>query len=261
MKYECGEMRAARMGSTLKRLKFCVFGSFMREWDMDGVKVIATAIDRSNMKVVYQNKSMAYKVLKRLFDILLAGTALVCLSPIFLVTALAIKLEDGGTVFFSQLRVGKNMKVFKMYKFRSMKTDADKMHEQMKAQCGEDEVSFKLKDDPRITKVGKFIRKFNIDELPQILNILKGEMSIVGPRPLPVYEYEEERERYGDRYSLRYSVPQGLTCFWQISNRGSISFERRMEMDVEYAVTCNIKADVTLIVKTALLTVTGKAEY
>ena len=124
-------------------------------------------------------------------DILLSTAALVCLAPVFLITALAIKLEDGGPVLFSQNRAGKAMKPFKIYKFRSMCVDADaRMQEMMKdnEQTGH---AFKIKDDPRITRVGRFIRKFSIDELPQLINIIKGDMSIVGPRPILTFQMEE----------------------------------------------------------------------
>jgi len=193
-----------------------------------------------------------YAVCKRTFDVVMSLFALIVLSPVFLVTAVAIYLEDKGNIFFTQERIGYQEKKFIIYKFRSMKINADKIHEQMKQEYGEEEVSFKLKNDPRITKVGKFIRKFNIDELPQLINILKGDMSIVGPRPLPVYEYEEERKRYGIQHIERYAVPQGLTCIWQISSRADVSFERRMQMDVEYAKRCGIRLDLLLIIKTAL---------
>lgn len=202
-----------------------------------------------------------YAVCKRIFDVVMSLFALIVLSPVFLITAVAIYLEDKGDIFFTQERIGYQEKKFNMYKFRSMKINADKIHEQMKQEYGEEEVSFKIKNDPRITKVGKFIRKFNIDELPQLINILKGDMSIVGPRPLPVYEYEEERKRYGNQYIERYAVPQGLTCIWQISSRADVSFERRMQMDVEYAQRCGIRLDLLLIFKTALEVITGKAEY
>ena len=202
-----------------------------------------------------------YLIGKRVFDIVMSLLALVVLSPVFLVTTVAIWIEDKGPAIYVQKRVGQGEKVFNIYKFRSMCTDAEQIHEQMKKECGNEEVSFKLKDDPRVTVVGKIIRKFNIDELPQLLNILSGDMSIVGPRPLPVYEYEDEKNLYGEKYALRYDVPQGLTCIWQISNRADVSFEERMQMDVEYAKSCNTSMDIALIAKTAIYTVVGKAEY
>ena len=166
-----------------------------------------------------------YRSLKRMSDIVISFSGLIVLLPVFLVTAAAIIMEDGAPVFYAQKRIGRNEKEFKIYKFRSMYKNAEEIHETLRKEYGCEEISFKLKEDPRITKVGKIIRKFNIDELPQLINILKGDMSLVGPRPLPVYEYEEERRQYGKRYIERYSVPQGLTCIWQISNRASVDFE------------------------------------
>lgn len=230
---------------------------------MDGTKVLTkdTVIDKNHMKEVYQRKSLLYRIWKRIFDICLSCIALVCLSPIFLITIIAIRVEDGGPIFFTQLRAGKDMRPFRIYKFRSMRKDADKIHEELRKKYGNTEVSFKLQNDPRVTKTGRIIRKFNIDELPQLLNILAGSMSFVGPRPLPVYEYEEEQKRYGEKYIRRYFVPQGLTCYWQISDRGKHSFETRMQQDVDYADNCCIKEDLKLIVKTFLFTICGKAEY
>lgn len=202
-----------------------------------------------------------YRLSKRGFDIAAAILGVILLSPVFLLTIIAILAEDGPGVIYTQERVGKNGRIFKIYKFRSMWKDADKLHEKLREKYKNTEVSFKLHDDPRITKTGKIIRKFNIDELPQLFNILSGDMSFVGPRPLPVYEYEEERRRYGEKYIQRYSVPQGLTCYWQISDRGKQSFETRMQQDVDYAKNCCMREDIKLIVKTILFTVLGRAEY
>ncbi|MCM1126045.1 MAG: sugar transferase [Lachnospiraceae bacterium] len=230
---------------------------------MDGVKVLTkdVATGRSRIGEMHLRKGLLYRGWKRVFDICLSCTALVCLSPIFLITIIAIRAEDGGPAFFTQIRTGKDRKPFKIYKFRSMRMDADKIHEDLRKTYNNTEVSFKLQDDPRVTKIGRIIRKFNIDELPQLINILAGSMSFVGPRPLPVYEYEEEQKRYGERYIRRYSVPQGLTCYWQISDRGKQSFETRMQQDVDYADHCCIKEDVKLIAKTFLYTICGRAGY
>lgn len=164
-------------------------------------------------------------------------------------------------MIYRQRRIGKDYKIFYVYKFRSMCRNAEQIHEHMKEESGETEISFKLKDDPRVTKVGRIIRKFNIDELPQLINILKGDMSLVGPRPLPDYESNDMQKRYGEKYDKRYTVPQGLTCYWQISDRGSVTFEDRMEMDCRYAEDCCLKTDIILILKTFFSTVIGKAEY
>ncbi len=210
---------------------------------------------------IADNKSLAYRFVKRAFDIAASILGLVLLSPVFLAAMAAIAAEDGAPVIYKQTRIGKGCKPFKIYKFRSMVKNADERHEKMRKELGDKEVSFKLKEDPRITKVGYWIRKFNIDELPQLINILKGDMSIVGPRPLPGYEYEEERRRYGNKYMERYGVPQGLTCRWQLSNRAEVSFEERMQMDVDYARSCTLAEDVKMVIKTLLRTVSGKAGY
>lgn len=236
---------------------------------MDGVKLF-TGLENSLVAeenaYLYIDKEISvgrklYRPVKRMADIMISLLGLIILLPVLAVTALAIVIEDGGPVFYTQKRIGKNEKEFKIYKFRSMYKNAEQIHETLRAEYGCRDVSFKLKYDPRVTKSGKIIRKFNIDELPQLINILKGDMSLVGPRPLPVYEYEEEQRRYGKRYIGRYSVPQGLTCTWQISDRASIDFERRMQMDVEYARKRGFWLDFKLVMKTFIFTVAGNAEY
>ena len=139
---------------------------------------------RENMKAIYAKKSILYKFIKRTFDILSSGLALILLSPVFILTAIAIKLEDHGPVFYSANRWGKDMKTFKMVKFRSMRVNADELLHHLLMDSEQTGHAFKIKDDPRITKVGKFIRKYSIDELPQLWNIFKGDMSVVGPRPI-----------------------------------------------------------------------------
>ena len=215
---------------------------------MDGAKALTknSVIDRNNMKVIYQRKSSVYKFLKRLFDILLSGIALICLSPIFLVTAVAIKLEDGGPAFFTQPRAGKDMKPFKMYKFRSMYVNADEKLAELLKDNEQTGHAFKIKNDPRITKVGKFIRKVSIDELPQLINIIKGDMSIVGPRPILPWQMEEcnEYERQ------RLIVQPGLTCYWQIGGRANIKWEEWVELDLDYIQDMSLWTDLKMIVKT-----------
>ena len=202
--------------------------------------------DRYHMQAVYQKKNPAYLKLKRGMDILLSAAALVFLAPVFLFTALAIKLEDGGPVLFCQYRAGKDMKPFKIYKFRSMLVNADaKMPEMMKdnEQTGH---AFKIKNDPRITRVGKFIRKFSIDELPQLINVIKGDMSIVGPRPILTFQMEEcsgyERQRL--------VVQPGLTCYWQIGGRANIEWKDWIEMDLDYIEDMSLWTDIKIIART-----------
>lgn len=205
-----------------------------------------TIIDRNNLKEVYQNKSQAYKCLKRFLDIVLSGIALICLSPVFLFTAIAIRLEDGGPAIFTQQRAGKDMQVFKMYKFRSMYVNADeKMAELLKdnEQAGH---AFKIKNDPRITKVGRFIRKVSIDELPQLINIIKGDMSIVGPRPILTFQMEECNEYEKQRVIVK----PGLTCYWQIGGRANIKWNEWVELDLNYIEDMSLWTDLKIILKT-----------
>ena len=237
--------------------------SYLRRRKTDNMNKNTAAPAEGAKEYTPVRKSGVYRVLKRTADIAASLFALIILAIPLLFVALAVMIEDGAPVFYTQERVGKNRRKFRIYKFRSMRRDAEKIHEKLRQEYGSSDVSFKLKDseDPRITKVGRFIRRTNIDELPQLINILKGDMSLVGPRPLPTYEYNEEQSRYGDRYAARYDVPQGLTCYWQISSRSEVDFDERMQMDADYARDAKISVDTKLLFKTAVYAVTGKAGY
>lgn len=195
---------------------------------------------------VYDHKANIYKWLKRGFDIVASGVALIVLSPIFILTSLAILMEDGGPIFFTQERAGKDMKPFTIYKFRSMYKNAESMFERMQAQNEQTGHAFKIKDDPRVTHVGKFIRKYSIDELPQLLNIIKGDMSIVGPRPI-LYSQMEECNAYEKQ---RLIVKPGLTCYWQVGGRANIKWDEWVELDLKYIKDMSIGTDLKLIFKT-----------
>jgi exopolysaccharide biosynthesis polyprenyl glycosylphosphotransferase len=199
-------------------------------------------------------KRYAYRITKRFFDVVLSVIGLIVLSPVFLITAIAIKLEDGGPVFFSQMRSGLNEKPFRMYKFRSMCTDAAEKHKEMLKYNEQDGPAFKMKNDPRVTKVGRFIRKTSIDELPQLVNIVKGDMSIVGPRPLPVYE----TEKCNDYQKQRLQVKPGLTCYWQVSGRNNLSFSEWMEMDIKYINEAGMLTDMIVFFRTFKAVITGE---
>lgn len=201
---------------------------------------------RINMREVYVGKSIVYKALKRFFDIVLSGLALVLLSPVFLITAIAIKLEDGGPVFFVQPRAGRDLKPFKMYKFRSMYVNADEKLKDLLKDNEQTGHAFKIKNDPRVTRVGKFIRRVSIDELPQLINIIKGDMSIVGPRPILTWQMEE-CSRYEQQ---RLIVRPGLTCYWQISGRANIKWKEWVELDLDYIADMSLWTDIKMIVKT-----------
>jgi len=183
---------------------------------------------------------------KRAFDLLVSAAALLILSPVFLAIAVAIKLESKGPVFFRQTRVGLNGRQFSMVKFRSMYPDAEKRLAALRAQNEMSGPVFKMKNDPRITKVGKFIRKTSLDELPQFWNVLTGTMSIVGPRP-PLPAEVRQYERWQRR---RLSVRPGITCTWQVSGRNGISFEQWMELDLEYIDNWSLKGDLRIFFKT-----------
>ena len=197
------------------------------------------------MKVDQGNR--IYLFLKRVIDILGAGLGLIILSPVFLIVAIAIKVEDSkGSILFSQKRVGQYGKKFNMYKFRSMVSNAEELKDKLMEQNEMSGPMFKMKHDPRITKVGKLIRKTSIDELPQLINILKGEMSLVGPRPsLP-----KEVAKFEPWMLERLEVKPGLTCYWQVMGRNDIDFEDWMKLDIKYVHDRNLWLDMKLIFKT-----------
>ena len=187
-----------------------------------------------------------YLFLKRGLDIVASTLGLIVLSPIIILVAIAIKLESKGPVLFSQDRIGKNGKIFKIYKMRSMVQNAEELKEKLLEQNEMSGPMFKMKDDPRITKVGKFIRKTSIDELPQLINVIKGDMSLVGPRPsLPKEVKEFELWMYE-----RLAVKPGLTCYWQVMGRNNIDFEDWMKLDIKYVRERNFFLDIKLIFKT-----------
>lgn len=198
-----------------------------------------------NIKVTHK-KSYSYLLIKRGMDVIFSLIAIIILSPLLLITAICIKVDSIGPVIFSQSRVGKNGKVFKMYKFRSMVSDAEDLLCKLKSKNEMSGPMFKMKCDPRITKIGKFIRKTSVDELPQLFNILKGDMSIVGPRPnLP-----KEVEKFTSVQKQKLLVKPGLTCYWQVMGRSNIDFEDWMKLDLKYIRERNTWVDVKLILKT-----------
>lgn len=187
-----------------------------------------------------------YHFFKRSLDIVASAIALILLSPLFLFLAIKIRHEDGGPAFYSQERIGKNGKPFKMYKFRSMIVNADQLVEQLEEQNEIDGAMFKIKDDPRITKIGHTIRKYSLDELPQLWNVLIGNMSLVGPRPpLP-----SEVEEYTDYDKLRLTVTPGCTGLWQVTKRNDADFDEMVELDLYYINNSGFWYDFEIIFKT-----------
>lgn len=191
-----------------------------------------------------------YNFFKRIFDLVLSILGIIVISPLFIVVAILIKLEDkDGKVFFCQERVGKNGQVFKMFKFRSMIHNAEELKENLLSKNEMIGPMFKIKDDPRITKIGKFIRKTSIDELPQLINVIKGEMSLVGPRPSLPREVEE----FEPWMLKRLEVLPGITCYWQVMGRNNIEFNEWMKLDVKYVEERNLWLDIKLIFKTVFV--------
>ena len=185
--------------------------------------------------------------LKRLLDILISALALLIFSPIFLITAIAIKLTSSGPIFFAQKRLGLNKRYFRMYKFRTMVPDAELKQDELEALNEASGPVFKIKKDPRITPFGRILRKLSIDELPQLFNVFKGDMSLVGPRPLPIRDYNGFDE---DWHRRRFSVRPGITCLWQINGRSDTSFEEWMDLDMEYIDNWTLWMDLKILLLT-----------
>ncbi|EKE06099.1 MAG: undecaprenyl-phosphate galactose phosphotransferase [uncultured bacterium] len=213
---------------------------------------------------------MYFEITKRIIDIVSSLVLLIVFSPVMLLTAIIIKLSSPGPVFVEKgnthmKRLGKNAKAFRLYKFRSMPVNADqslkndprykKLYQEYK------DSSFKLHKDPRVTKIGKFIRKYSIDETPQFLNVLLGEMSLVGPRPYHSDELAEQQEKYpGTEKFVKemHKVKPGITGYWQVSGRSSVDFDKRIEMDAFYARKKSIVFDLLIILKTPWAMISGR---
>ena len=196
--------------------------------------------------------------LKRAVDVLVSGTALLCITPIFALIALLIKLDDHGPILFWQQRIGKHGRIFRFPKFRSMVVDAEQRVAAVSTlnQHG-DTITFKMKRDPRITRIGAILRRFSLDELPQLWCVFRGDMSLVGPRPaLP-----REVAKYNLAARRRLNTTPGLTCIWQVSGRSNHAFPIQCEMDIDYVRNRSLKLDIELLAKTIPAVITGKGAY
>lgn len=200
---------------------------------------------------------VSYAVAKRTLDMVVASIILLLATPFMIVTALLIKLTSRGPVLFAQTRIGLGGKPFTCFKFRSMFADAEDRREDLLHLNELTGPVFKIKNDPRMTPIGRILRKFSLDELPQLFNVLRGEMSLVGPRP-PV---PCEVEQYGSRERMRLSVKPGLTCIWQVSGRSNISFERWIELDLIYIERMSLMLDIELLVKTVPAVITCRGAH
>ena len=212
-------------------------------------------VDRENMKLVRDGKPLYYKFVKRAADIVLSSGALVVLSPVMLGAAIAIMIEDGRPIIYAAPREGFDGKPFKMYKFRSMYRDAESKLKDLLKQNEQTGPAFKIENDPRITKVGNFIRKTSIDELPQLVNIIKGDMSIVGPRAI------QRTKEFTPHEAQRLLVKPGLTCYWQVMGRSRIDWEDWVELDLDYIQDMSVWTDIKIIAKTFGAVLHGDGSY
>jgi len=222
-----------------------------------GEKTIARELNARTEEVLI-NEQKTYLILKRGLDILCSLMGLIMLSILFFLIGLLIKLEDRrGAVFFKQTRIGKDGKAFQMYKFRSMVSNAEELKASLMDKNEATGPVFKIKEDPRVTRIGKFIRKTSIDELPQLINVLKGEMSLVGPRPsLP-----QEVAAYTPYERQRLKIVPGITCYWQVGGRSNLSFSEWVELDLKYIRERSLFIDFKLIVKTFFVLFGSKDAY
>lgn len=207
---------------------------------------------------LWRLRMRADEFIKRGFDAVFSAAVLVAASPLLATIAALIKLEDGGPILFRQVRVGRDGREFTMYKFRSMRPDAEARLRELLARNHHSEgVTFKIKDDPRITRVGRWLRKLSLDELPQFYNVLTGDMSVVGPRP-PV---PREVAMYSISDRRRLAVKPGITCLWQVSGRAQIDFHGQVELDVRYIETRGFWTDLRIIGKTLPAVLSGTGAY
>jgi exopolysaccharide biosynthesis polyprenyl glycosylphosphotransferase len=188
-----------------------------------------------------------YILLKRVIDVAVAGSLLMLLAPLFIAVALLVKLDSPGPALFVQKRVGMNKRLFPLIKFRTMRHNSEAMQAQLEHLNESGGATFKMRDDPRVTRLGRFLRRSSIDELPQLVNVLAGHMSLVGPRPLPLRDFERFKEDWQRR---RFSVRPGVTCLWQISGRSSLSFEQWMELDMLYIERRSLLLDLKILLRT-----------
>ncbi|MCR5142784.1 MAG: sugar transferase [Ruminococcus sp.] len=207
-------------------------------------KALQDSLRTAPAKSTFKKKPV-YDAVKRTFDIFCSLLALTVLSPLMLAVMILIVIDDFGNPVYTQDRVGRDGKIFKIYKFRSMYKKADKKRDELLAQDESKGANFKIKNDPRITRIGHFIRKTSIDELPQLVNILKGEMSIIGPRPFIPREQEKLPED-------RLLVNPGLSCYWQVGGKNSLTKEEQIELDRKYIRERSIAVDIKIIIKTIL---------
>lgn len=221
------------------------------EKTITGQEVVAVDID----KCVKKTKIKAYDIVKRGIDIIISGIGLLLCLPLFIIIAILIKIDSRGPIFFKHKRIGKHGKDLYIYKFRTMIDNAEAAIKLFTPeQKKEFETNYKLEHDPRVTRIGKFLRKTSLDELPQIINILKGEMSIIGPRPI----VKNELEKYGTNKEKFLSVAPGLTGYWAANGRSDVSYEERMALELYYVDNRSLGLDLKIFIKTVGSVLTGR---
>jgi lipopolysaccharide/colanic/teichoic acid biosynthesis glycosyltransferase len=225
---------------------------------LDGIGLTTVVLDELVNEVSGLLAARPVQLLvKRLLDIVLSFVLLVVMAPLLVVTALAVKVSSPGPVFYIDWRVGRGGQLYKMYKFRSMYRDAKRRLDELRAHNEVTGPVFKMRRDPRITPVGRVLRKLSIDEIPQLFNVLAGQMSLVGPRPPLPREYEA----YTARQRQRLTVRPGLTCTWQVSGRSDIPFEQWIDMDLEYIRSWTMRKDIALLLRTIPAVLSGRGAY
>jgi exopolysaccharide biosynthesis polyprenyl glycosylphosphotransferase len=234
------------------RLQADMFNLKIAQWQVDELDGMRIVTIRSGPPDDWQLFT------KRLLDICGSAALLLALAPVFAIVALCIKLDSTGPVFFSQERVGRNQRRFPLLKFRTMVEGAESQQQMLESLNEAAGPVFKIKADPRVTRIGKFLRRYSIDELPQLFNVLKGEMSLVGPRPLPVRDVERIDARWHRR---RFSVKPGVTCLWQINGRSHVSFNDWVRMDLEYIDQWSLGLDMKILMKTVPAVLNGLGAY
>ena len=221
-------------------------------------KELAVTSETPSVRMRSQRKpDRTYLVLKRMIDVIGASFAVVALSPLFILIAIAIVVEDPGSILFCQMRVGKDKKPFRFYKFRSMVKNAPAMKAELEAKNEATGPIFKMRRDPRVTRVGRILRKYSLDELPQLFNVLRGEMSLVGPRPhLPA-----EVDQYTGAQWERLTVQPGLVCLREISGRSELTFERWIETDLQYIACRSLRTDISILLRLLPAVIGGRGAY
>ena len=220
-------------------------------------RLVAPGLEPVTLQVPVEPAPVSYAFAKRALDIVGAAIILLLLLPVFIVLALAIKLTSTGPVFYRSTRVGLCGRPFTCIKFRSMRPDADKLIQMLQAENEKDGPIFKMKNDPRVTPIGRFIRRYSLDELPQLWSVLVGDMSLVGPRP-PI---PREVEQYDAFCAERLRVKPGITCFWQVMGRSHLSFQEWMELDQKYIREMSFWTDLRILLKTPLAVLRGDGAF